>query len=475
EGVGQDKSQRSEILNLGTVYARTSDTIGIELLYIASSLDDGGYLRISIPLETQTSIYNKVTSFIIIGAVLISILYYFSLIKISKNLLTPLEKVKKGLIALNEGNYQVMSLNSPYNDINELLYEMNQVNLETAKYLRQVESYQKHLDTVLNQLKQAVLLFDQYNLLVYFNYDAEVLFGLSKTDINHELYEVLRNHDLKEAIIETNKYGKEYHFDLTMADVIYEAKTIKLLDEIEFNQQPTVLVILKNVQQERQLAQVKRDFFAHASHELKSPLTAISGNAELIAHGIIKKEKDIRESAITIFNQTTNMSLLVEDMLMLSRLEQVQPTMMETQNLNVLLKLTIESLKIFIDNKKMKIIIDESPVTMKCDPLDMQKLFKNLIENAIKYSQINKEIHLMLHKEKHDVNFTIIDQGYGISNEHQQRVFERFYRVDKGRLDGGTGLGLAIVKHIVIKYKGEIKLSSELGEGTKIEIKLCDE
>jgi two-component system phosphate regulon sensor histidine kinase PhoR len=169
-----------------------------------------------------------------------------------------------------------------------------------------------------------------------------------------------------------------------------------------------------------------------------------------------------------------NMTLLVEDMLMLSRLEQVQTKKYEKKNLNDILNATLENLKPLIVKKNISIVKEESEVTMKCDPHDIQKLFKNLIENAIKYSESDKSIHVMLHKEKKQISFSVKDEGIGISIEHQQRVFERFYRVDKGRLDGGTGLGLAIVKHIAIKYDGHIELTSAIGQGTNIRILMQD-
>jgi two-component system, OmpR family, phosphate regulon sensor histidine kinase PhoR len=109
---------------------------------------------------------------------------------------------------------------------------------------------------------------------------------------------------------------------------------------------------------------------------------------------------------------------------------------------------------------------------MMCDPIDIQKLLRNLIENSIKYSEPNKKVSIELKVTEEEIILIVADQGYGISPEHQQRVFERFYRVDKGRLDGGTGLGLAIVKHIVLKYEGTIQLKSSLSKGTTITIKL---
>lgn len=472
EGVGQDKSQRPEILDLGAIYIRTSDTIDVQLIYIATKLDDNTYLRVSVPLVIQSSIYNNVAMILVISTITLTVAYYYGVNRINKNLLSPLEKIKQGMIDLNQGRYQVMSLNNKYGDINELLHEMNKVNLDTSKYLRQIESYQKQLDAVLNHLRQAVLLFDQQNNITYFNNDSKDLFDLSYVDLGQPLYKLIRNYVLENAISDTNLNKKDSIFDLTINENIYEIQVISLSQELSYKKQATVLVILQNVHSERLLSQTKRDFFSHASHELKSPLTAISGNAELIEHDIVKTDKDIKEAAKIIHQQTINMTALVEDMLMLARLEQIDDQKYESQNLNTILKSTIENLKTLINLKKITITLQESDTKMICDPLDMHKLFKNLIENAIKYSDENKEIKLMLHGKDGHVTFVIEDQGYGIRLEHQQRIFERFYRVDKGRLDGGTGLGLAIVKHIVIKYKGKIQLESSLGVGTKILIEM---
>jgi len=472
--IGQDKSQRPEILNLGEVYSRTSDTVNVNLLYIAKQMEDGQYLRISVPVETQTHVFTNIIIVIGLTGIIVAIGYYFGINKVNENLIEPFEKIKKGMSDLNKGQYQVMSLTDKYDDINEMLYEMNLINLSTSKHLKQVESYQTQLNIILDQLQQAVLLLDQNENLTYFNNDAKALFDLSEDDLDQKIYKMIRDVDLKEAIHKTNTNNEMLIFDLQIKDKLYETKTFKLQESTTLSKQPTVLVILNDVSKERQLSQVKRDFFSYASHELKSPITAISGNAELIYHGMIKDEAELKEAANLIHHQALNMSLLVEDMLTLSRLEQVKTKKYKKQNLNDILKLTLQNLKPLISNKKMKIEIDAMDIMIFCDPLDIQKLFKNLIENAIKYSEPEKKINVMLHTKNNDLIFSVKDQGYGISIEHQQRVFERFYRVDKGRLDGGTGLGLAIVKHIAIKYDAKIQLTSAIGKGTTIEIFMKD-
>lgn len=470
--VGQDKSQRPEILDLGSVSSRTSATIDVELLYIATQLDDGNYLRVSIPMSSQVNLYTTIAWYLGITAIVVTIIYYFSLKRINRFVLSPLKTIKQGLVALNQGRYQMMHLNSKYSDVNELIHEMNLVNLETSTYLKQVEAYQNELSAILNQMKQGVMLFNEKGMITFYNKDAKKLFDLEKEDLNQPLYQKIRDVALKEAIEKTNLEHIDLKFDLILKDKTLEVKTIRLDDTKLLKNHPTVLARLKDVTNERQLAQVKRDFFSHASHELKSPLTAISGHAELIEHGFIKDDKEIIEAAQMIHNQAMHMSLLVEDMLMLSRLEQLETKDYEKQELNQILKSTIEILNPLIQAKHMHLKINAKKIMMNCDPIDMQKLFKNLIENACKYSDENKEITVELYQKSDNIYFRVIDQGQGISLEHQQRVFERFYRVDKGRLDGGTGLGLAIVKHIVIKYNGHVNLTSQYGKGTEILIQL---
>lgn len=472
--VGQDKSQRPEILDLGTVSSRTSATIDVELLYIATTLDDGNILRVSIPMSSQINLYSTIAWYLGITALVVTIIYYFSLERINRYVLSPLKTIKQGLVALNQGRYQVMHLNSKYGDVNELIHEMNLINLETSTYLKQVEAYQNELSAILNQMKQGVMLFDSKGNITFYNKDAQKLFDLALEDLNQPLYQKIRDVALKEAIEKTNLNHIDLKFDLTLKDKILEVKTIRLDDTKLLKNQPTVLARLKDVTSERQLAQVKRDFFSHASHELKSPLTAISGHAELIEHGFIKEDQEIIDAAQMIHNQAMHMSLLVEDMLMLSRLEQLESKDYEKHDLNQILQSTIEMLKPIVQSKHMVLNVESKKTLMICDPIDMQKLFKNLIENACKYSKENKKISVELYRKSNDIYFHIIDQGFGISLEHQQRVFERFYRVDKGRLDGGTGLGLAIVKHIVIKYHGKIELDSQIGKGTEILIRLKD-
>lgn len=469
--VGTDKSTRPEIKDLGSVYVRRSATINLDMLYIAKLMDDGNYLRVAVPLADQAAAYNRVVWILIISGFGFLGLYYIGLREVNKNILTPWNQVKKGMMSLSQGKFEVFSLNSPYSEINEILHEMNGINLETAKNLRTIQAYQLQLNNILNEIKQGVMLFDQKEEIIYVNEDAKTMFEFGDDVLHHPAYYALRNPQIKEAITQANSDKKSSIFDVKQQGKIIEARIFFVSSDKDNRSEATVLALFKDVSQERSVEQMKRDFFSHASHELKSPLTAIRGYAELIEHGLVK-ENEIPETALQIVKQADTMSALVEDMLMLSRLENLTEKLYTNQDLEKILLEIIDQLKPIYTQKNIKIIIESEQIQMMCDVLDMQKLFKNLVENAIKYSENDKVIHLKLYQDKSDFIFDIKDQGIGIDPEHQKRVFERFYRVDKGRLDGGTGLGLAIVKHIVMKYQGEIYLDSGLSKGTHIKVRI---
>ncbi len=469
--VGTDKSERPEIKNLGTVYKRTSDTIDVNLLYIARQLDDNNYLRVAIPVESKQASYNSVILVLVLTSAGFITIFYLGLTQLSKNLLAPWNKVKEGLIDVNQGNVQMISLNSPYPEINDIIHEINGINLSTLRNLKSIESYQIQLNEILNELKQGVMLFNKDELLVYFNDDAKLIFNLDEDAYMKPSYYAIRDAQIRDAVTTANTDHQSSTFDSKFDGKTMEVRVFFVNAQGFNHTEATVLALFKDVTQERAIEQMKRDFFSHASHELKSPLTAIRGYAELIEHGLIKPE-EVKESSYQIVKQTETMAALVEDMLMLSRLENLKEKVYSKQDLNQKLKEVIDTQSPFAISKNIHLSVQSKSIVTMCDPLDIQKLFKNLIENAIKYSEPNKKVEITLDQKEDEIIFIVKDQGYGIEPEHQQRVFERFFRVDKGRLDGGTGLGLAIVKHIALKYNGSVELTSTLSKGTKITVKL---
>ncbi|MFP4187687.1 MAG: sensor histidine kinase, partial [Acholeplasmataceae bacterium] len=470
--IGTDLSDRPELRELGTIHTRTSETIEGELFYIARRLDDGNYLRIAIPVSTRSDAYTPVFIILAISGALTLLICYVGLNRINRNVISSWNQVKKGVASLRDNKYQVMALSSPYPEINRTLDELNDINLEIARRITLTKRYEKQLNHVLNVMDPAVLLFDAKDRLVYYNHSARDLFELTDDALNHPSYVSMRTHEIQKALNRTRETRKTERSELKVNQDIYKMKTHPIHED-ESGLEDTVLIILSNISEERAIASMKRDFFMHASHELKSPLTAIRGYAELIENELVEA-KEMTEIARQVVRQSKTMTAIIEDMLVLSRLENLKQNGYQDEHLNPILDEVIAQLQPLAKGKRIEIELDVKPCHMVVDAFDIQKLFKNLIENAIRYSHEDSTIEVELKRTPDGILFRVKDEGIGISEKHQQRVFERFYRVDKTRLDGSTGLGLAIVKHIALKYEGTIDLRSKPDQGTTIIVKLKD-
>ena len=251
--IGLDKSLRPELNDLGEVHMRHSATLDLEMMYIATQLDDGNYLRVAIPLASDVAIYSRIIWILVISAILLGSIHYFGLVKLNMNLLKPWQQIKEGLMALNEGHYQLMSLSSRYPEINELLNEMNAITNEMANHLSTIQTQQQRLTKILNEIKQGVMLFDSHNQLIFYNADAQNIFSLTEDALHQPNYYAIRDAMLNEAITSTLQNHHSQIFDLNIKSKIIEVKVFLILLTSSEKDESTVLVLLKDVTQERSL------------------------------------------------------------------------------------------------------------------------------------------------------------------------------------------------------------------------------
>lgn len=350
-------------------------------------------------------------------------------------------------------------------------YILNMVSKEEAKSLQQQvmqsREYRAQLRRILDELDLGIIVIDQNRIISYINTNVKHLFDILD-DIRHQDIDDTRIP--KDVIQYIDMFYKDH---ITQTEYVHHERIydVGLSEIVLYEDQTSLMMIFDDITLEKSTDQMKKDFFSYASHELKSPLTSIRGYAELLMHQMIPLNEQ-KEVASNIVSQSNVMSTLVEDMLMLSRLENYQESKRILVRLDVKLKEVLETLKPFFDEKNIIIDVDMHMIKFLSDPLDMIKLFKNPIENSIKYSPKSSKIRVKLHQKDDIIIFQVTDEGYGIPEKYQSRVFERFYRIEKDRIQGGTGLGLAIVKHIVLKYKGDYQLNSIPNEGTSIHIQI---
>lgn len=220
---------------------------------------------------------------------------------------------------------------------------------------------------------------------------------------------------------------------------------------------------------------VRQEFFSNASHELKTPITSIRGYIELIENNLVTDEKQKQDFLSRIKKEINNMTNLINDILMISRLETKEAEVeLTTVRICPLLKEVCDSLEPLALEFQVQVETNCKPISMVANNQQIRELFSNLITNAIKYNKPGGKVFITVNSELKELIIVVKDTGVGIPDDAQLRVFERFYRVDKGRSKkmGGTGLGLSIVKHIVNYYGGSIKLESKVFEGTKMIVRL---
>ena len=440
-------------------------------MYKAARAENGNYIRVAIIMDQNQALNNQ--SIILLGIITIGalVITYFALKKTGDSFLRPIHEIADSVKSIKDGQYEWVLPATEYDEINELLREINSVNEQIVTQIVNLETQEAELQILLNNMHQGVLLIGSDETIVLYNDLAKKWL---KIDKDMPLYNI-REKQVYDAIKRATKAEIDENFTLTIDDAFISLSVRSVLNKILIKDQNKFgcLVLIVDDTERIRLENNKRDFFANASHELRTPLTAIKGSAELILYDMATKEEKIGLSK-EIIRQIETMDALLKDMLELSRLETRPKSDKQTVNLKQLLDQVLEQLHPFIINKNIKVSISTSNVLYPCIDSDIKSLFKNLIENAIKYNKNDGVIDITLSETASNVIFVVKDSGIGIPKEHQTRIFERFYQVNKTRskLQNGTGLGLAIVKHVVSYYEGSIEIESEIELGTTFTITL---
>jgi two-component system phosphate regulon sensor histidine kinase PhoR len=273
-------------------------------------------------------------------------------------------------------------------------------------------------------------------------------------------------YEISEELLKLQENNPEFSFKT------YEYYELNLIADTTKRMADAVKESMKKIEFEKM---IRQEFFTNASHELKTPITSIKGYIELLENGMATDDNMKMEFMVRIKKEAQNMASLINDILMISRLETKEAEVTITDiRICPLVYEIIESLKPLASENEVTIEMNCRPIVLKANYGQMRELFNNLITNAIKYNKAKGKVKILVTREGNDAVFIVEDTGVGIPENSKQRIFERFYRVDKGRSKkmGGTGLGLSIVKHIVNYYNGSIELYSEVGKGSRFTVRI---
>ncbi|MDP2424989.1 MAG: ATP-binding protein [bacterium] len=470
----ENHADRPEILQLNTVHIRYSNTLEKQMMYIATQLSDQNYLRVAIPQSSVLPFLNDFIGLsIIVAAIIITIAVFFIVGLVHLNL-KPLLAMEASLQQVASGGYAETLPLEKDEELNKVIVKINEVNRIISENLQSLSLEKEKNDFILDQMGQGLAVLDESGKVVLINRFIRDLFGLKQiTDWKQEYRYVFRENSIHQTIEQAflqKGYVTSFFEKLTK----YYSVSATFL-ETAWTGRACVLLLFNDVTTIKDVEVTKRDFFANASHELKSPLTSIIGASELITSGFTKTPEDVSDLAGRILQEAKRMNRLVLDMLALSKYENV---LLHRGTHPVDFVLLAEDVKQRLGpyalERHITISTILSSVIMQGDYEHLFELLHNLVENSIKYGIEGGYVNIRIHKQLDQILIEVEDNGIGIPKSEQTRVFERFYRVDKSRSQkiSGTGLGLSIVKHIVMLYQGEIQMTSSVNVGTKITIQL---
>lgn len=453
-----DREEFKEAILYGTgMSSRYSDTLTQKNIYYAVKLSDGSVLRLSSPHSTIFAIISDLIGPICLIVLLALILSAILAIKLSESILKPIN-------ALDLDNPEN---NKTYDELAPLLTKINRQKLVIENQLHEAKQKQKEFKLITDNMREGLLVIDSNSDILTYNAAAEKLLDITD-ETSLAALKIYRSTQVIDAVDEALK-GNNSECQITQ-----HSRQYSLIANPVFRDGEIIgaVIVLLDITEKAQREQLRREFTANVSHELKTPLTSIYGFAELMKDGDMKKE-DMEDFAKSIYDETKHLITLVGDIIKLSALDEKSRFYeKEKVDLYALAFETAERLKVDAAKKHVTVNVEGEKAEYVGVRQILTDIIYNLCENAIKYNRENGSVHISVKENENNIVLKVKDTGIGIPQEHQERVFERFYRVDKSHSKeiGGTGLGLSIVKHGVMYHGGEISMESEPGKGTEITV-----
>lgn len=436
--------------------SRYSDTLSEKTIYYALRLKDGTVLRVS---GTQDSVLALVENLIFPLCGLLCLMLILSGIMasaISKRIVKP----------INELDLESPKENQIYEELSPLLSKIYRQNREIQNQLELAKQQQEEFSLITENMQEGLIVIDKYTMILSANSSAWNLFHMDRVRQGESVYCLDREEEFRHAIEQVlSGEHTELVLKLNGSDIQLIANPV-----IRDKKTEGAVVLLVNVTEKLERESLRREFSANVSHELKTPLTSISGFAEIMQGGLVKNE-DIPKFAGRIYKESQRLLQLVEDVIQISQLDEEKTSYVwEPVDVYQVCKNAFESLKEKAKRLNVHLYICGERMKMEAVRTLLEEAIYNVCDNAIKYNRNDGSVSVFLTQTAQEIQIVVKDTGVGIPKEDQNRVFERFYRVDKSHSKeiGGTGLGLSIVKHAVGALKGSVILRSEEGNGTEI-------
>lgn len=452
------RAEVSQALTTGTGEStRYSSTLMEKTMYYAQRLDDGTVLRISISRATVGMIAVGMIQPLLIVLIVALILSGLLARRLSRRIVDP----------LNSLDLEHPLDNDAYEELSPLLKRIHRQHVEIQTQLRELREKTDEFTQITGSMREGLILLDEHGSILSINAAAQLLFAADAQCMGKDFLTIERSHEISAAIqaavtdghseVRAERAGRVYQFDISRI-----TSDGKLLG--------TVILAFDNTEQEF-AERNRREFTANVSHELKTPLQGIIGSAELIENGMVRPD-DLPRFVGHIHAEAARLVTLIDDIIRLSQLDEGDAMPTEAVDLLAVSQEAAENLHDAAAARDVTLSVTGQPAVIPGVRRLIYEIVYNLCDNAIKYNVDGGRVDIAVASGTDGSSITVADTGIGIAPEHQGRVFERFYRVDKShsKASGGTGLGLSIVKHAVQYHHGRIELESTPGAGTTIRV-----
>lgn len=488
-GTMENHINRPEVINaldnsIG-IQERFSNTLKKNMLYVAVPVHVKDSVRAALRLSVPIRAIENHDHLFYIRVILVSFITFIILMVtsyyLSQKLSRPLRQIKDGARRFASGELDFKLPVPRSEELGEVAKALNSMAMLLDDRIRTITSQRNELDAILNSMAEGVIAVDGQERVISMNPAAVRILGVTDEVVKGKwLHEVIRNSSFEKflrGVIENDSVS-EATFVLSTPDgeLHIQASGTRLSSAKSFSR--GAVIVLNDITQLKKLENMRKEFVANVSHELRTPLTSIKGFVETIRTGEYKLPDDVNQFLDIIASKTERLCSIVNDILSLSSIDrdhEQQEIAFKDADLRVIINDAMRTCNSKAIAKKINISF--SMDTHLCFPMNDQLIEQavvNLLDNAIKYSEEGMPVSITVTQEDNKAVVSVKDQGIGIPKEHQNRIFERFYRVDKARSRklGGTGLGLSIVKNIVLAHHGQVTVESEPGKGSTFRIVL---
>lgn len=441
---------------------RRSSTLSEHTIYYARKMPDGSVMRLA---TAQSSVW------FLIGGLLSPVLFIFLAACVLAGVLS--YRVSKKIVRpLSEIDLKHPEQVDTYEELSPFLQRIAMQNQEIDAQMAEIRKQQQEFSMITENMSEGLLVVDRSYQLLSYNKSAVRIFGISNPAAVKNVLAVNRSQEFREAVENAWK-GRHTQQRLQMGERIYQVIANAVSDSEDTEDLLGAVILVLDVTEREEQEKYRREFTANVSHELKTPLTSISGIAEIMKNGIVRQE-DIPHFAGKVYDESQRLITLIGDIIRLSQLDENEvPLEREQVDMLELARDVVDSLQSVAQQNGILLAVHGTHGVVYGVRRVLHEMVYNLCDNAVKYNRAGGRVWVSVTAEKQTVSVSVRDTGIGIPDAQQSRVFERFYRVDKShsKAVGGTGLGLSIVKHGAVLHHAEITLHSELEKGTEIILK----